>query len=153
MIAAWATLAWALLPEGGIRSAMFVLATSSWIGTLAINASPFMRFDGYFIVSDALDIPNLHARSFALARWKLREWLFDLGDAPPEYFKPATQKGLILFAWVTWIYRLVVFLGIAALVYFYFSNFLGFSCLASRLCGSFCGRSTVNGSPGRRVGR
>lgn len=125
VIAAWCTLAWALLPDGGAKSAAFVLATTSWVATLAINASPFMRFDGYFIVMDALDMPNLHSRSFAMARWKLREWLFALGDAPPEYFKPLPSKALILFAFGTWLYRLVLFLGIAALVYFYFFKLLG----------------------------
>lgn len=125
IIAAWATLAWALLPEGSLRSAAFVLATTSWVATLAINASPFMRFDGYFILSDALDMPNLHGRSFALARWKLREWLFALGEEPPEYFKPSQARTLIAFAWATWIYRLVLFLGIAVLVYFYFFKLLG----------------------------
>ena len=125
LIAAWATLAWGLLPEGNLRSAFFVLATSSWLSTLAINASPFMRFDGYFILSDALDMPNLHERSFALARWKLREWLFRLGEEPPEYFAPGTQRGLLAFAWATWIYRLVVFIGIALLVYHFFFKALG----------------------------
>ena len=125
VIAAWATLAWALFPEGGVKSAAFVLATTSWVATLAINASPFMRFDGYFILMDALDMPNLHGRSFAMARWKLREWLFGLGDAPPEYFKPLQAKALIAFAFGTWLYRLVLFLGIALLVYFYFFKVLG----------------------------
>ena len=125
LIAAWATLAWALLPDGGLRSALFVLATTSWVATLAINASPFMRFDGYFIVSDWLDMPNLHGRSFALARWKLREWLFGLGEAPPEHFSPARERGLIAFAWATWLYRLVVFIGIALLVYEFFFKLLG----------------------------
>ena len=125
MVAAWATLAWALLPDGALRSAAFVLATISWVATLAINASPFMRFDGYFILSDWLDLPNLHERSFALARWKLRETLFDLGEDPPEHFPRRQQWGLIAFAWATWIYRLVLFLGIAALVYHYFFKLLG----------------------------
>ena len=125
VIAAWATLAWALLPEGGMKSAAFVLATTSWVATLAINASPFMRFDGYFILMDALDMPNLHARSFALARWKLREWLFGLGDAPPEHFTPGQTRAMIAFGWATWIYRLVLFLGIAVLVYFFFFKLLG----------------------------
>ncbi len=124
-IAAWATLAWALLPDGGLRSAAFFLATTSWITTLAINVSPFMRFDGYFILSDWLDLPNLHERSFALARWKLREFLFGLGEAPPEHFPPRRQAGLIAFAWVTWLYRLVVFLGIAVLVYHFFIKAIG----------------------------
>jgi putative peptide zinc metalloprotease protein len=124
-IAAWATLAWALLPDGALRSACFILATTSWISTLLINASPFLRFDGYFILSDALDMPNLHSRSFELARWKLRQWLFNLGEEPPEFFSPAAQRALVLFAWVTWIYRLVVFIGIALLVYHFFFKLLG----------------------------
>ncbi|MCQ4345837.1 HlyD family efflux transporter periplasmic adaptor subunit [Pseudomonas stutzeri] len=125
VIAAWATLAWALLPDGGLRSAAFVLATTSWVATLAINASPFMRFDGYFILSDWLDMPNLHERSFALARWKLREWLFALDEERPEHFSPRREAWLIAFAWATWLYRLVVFLGIAVLVYHFFVKLLG----------------------------
>ncbi len=125
VIAVWATLAWALLPAGGAQSAAFVLATTSWVATLAINASPFMRFDGYFILMDALDLPNLHGRSFALARWKLREWLFDLGEDPPEHFSRPMTIGLIAFAWATWLYRLVLFLGIAVLVYHFFIKLVG----------------------------
>ena len=125
VVAVWATLAWALLPEGGLQSAAFVLATTSWVATLAINASPFMRFDGYFILMDALDMPNLHGRSFALARWKLREWLFGLGDAPPEHFAPAQARAMVAFAWGTWFYRLVLFIGIAVLVYVFFFKLLG----------------------------
>lgn len=124
-VAAWATLAWGLLPDGELRSAVFVLATTSWVATLAINASPFMRFDGYFILSDWLDMPNLHERSFALARWKLREWLFDLGEERPERFKPGKERALIAFAWITWAYRLVVFLGIAVLVYHFAVKAIG----------------------------
>jgi putative peptide zinc metalloprotease protein len=125
LIAVWATLAWALLPEGGAKSIAFMLATVSWITTVAINASPFMRFDGYFIVSDWLDLPNLHGRSFALARWHLREKLFGLGDPPPEHFSPRRTRALVLFAWATWLYRLGVFFGIALLVYHFFFKLAG----------------------------
>ena len=125
VIAVWSTLAWAVLPNGPLQNAAFVLATTSWVATLAINASPFMRFDGYFILMDALDMPNLHGRSFALARWKLREWLFGLGDAPPEHLNPQRQTALIIFGWCTWLYRLVLFLGIAVLVYNHFFKVLG----------------------------
>ncbi len=125
VVAVWATLAWALVPEGTLRGAMFVLATTSWVATLAINASPFMRFDGYFILCDALDTPNLHERSFALARWRLREWLFALEAPPPEHFTPRRQAAFIAFAWATWVYRLIVFIGIAVLVYHFFIKLVG----------------------------
>lgn len=124
-IAAWASLAWTLLPDGTARNAAFLLATTTWIATLAINASPFLRFDGYFLLSDWLDTPNLHARAFALARWKLREVLFDLGEERPESLPAGRQRFLIVFAWITWAYRLVLFLGIALLVYHFFFKLLG----------------------------
>ena len=66
----------------------FLLATTTWVSTVLINASPFMRFDGYFLLSDFLQMPNLHACAFALARWDLRERLFALGEPAPEHFPP-----------------------------------------------------------------
>ncbi|MFZ9374526.1 MAG: efflux RND transporter periplasmic adaptor subunit [Burkholderiaceae bacterium] len=84
-----------------------------------------MRFDGYFILCDALDMPNLHERSFALARWKLREWLFGLNDPMPESLSTRQQRWMMAFAWMTWLYRLVLFLGIAVLVYTFFFKALG----------------------------
>jgi putative peptide zinc metalloprotease protein len=125
IIAVWATLAWAFLPDGLLRHMAFLLSTTTWISTLVVNCSPFMRFDGYFVLADFLEMPNLHARAFALGRWKLREWLFGLGAAPPEHVRPTLRRGLLAFAYLTWIYRLVVFLGIAALVYTFFIKAVG----------------------------
>jgi len=124
-LAAWATLAWVLLPDGALRNGAFLLATTTWLSTLVINASPFLRFDGYFLLMDALELPNLHQRSFALARWRLRELLFALGDEVPEYFSLRRQRFLILFACITWCYRLIIFVGIAVLVYLMFPKPLG----------------------------
>lgn len=125
ILAAWALLAWTLLPDGALRGICFFVATTSLVATLAVNASPFMRFDGYFLLCDAVGIPNLHPRSFAYARWWLREKLFHLGDPKPEEFSEKYETFILLFAFVTWIYRLVVFFGIALLVYHYFFKALG----------------------------
>lgn len=124
-IAAWSTLLWALLPDGTAKTVAFLLATTTWVSSVLINASPFMRFDGYFLLSDWLEMPNLHNRSFALARWDLRERLFALGESVPEVFPKNRHQGLIVFAYVIWVYRLIVFLGIAALVYTFFIKALG----------------------------
>lgn len=125
-LATFATLLWALSPEGAAKNVLFVLASSTWLMTLAINASPFMRFDGYFILSDALDFPNLHERGFACARWWLRRVFFGLEETLPEpALSPRSRGWLIAFAFMTWIYRLVVFLGIALLIYHLFFKLLG----------------------------
>lgn len=74
-IAAWALLSWTWLPDGPVRTAMFLLGTFTWISTVVVNLSPFMRFDGYFALCDVLDQPNLHERSFSMARWWVRRVL------------------------------------------------------------------------------
>ncbi|MBP2300819.1 site-2 protease family protein [Azospirillum picis] len=120
-----ATFLWSFLPEGPLRSAAFLVATTTWLTSVAINASPFMRFDGYYLLADWLGIANLQPRSFAMARWRLREVLFGFGDPPPEPLAPRTRLILILYAWVTWAYRLFLFLGIALLVYYFFIKVVG----------------------------
>ncbi|TWB63874.1 HlyD family efflux transporter periplasmic adaptor subunit [Nitrospirillum viridazoti] len=124
-LAAYATLAWSFLPEGPVKAAAFLLATTSWIMTVLVNTSPFMRFDGYFLLSDLLDVPNLHDRAFALGRWWLRERLFHLGEPVPEELPAKRRNLLIALAFATWIYRFTLFVGIAALVYHLFFKVLG----------------------------
>lgn len=124
-LAAFATLAWSVLPDGPMRAGAFLLATTTWIGTLTINASPFMRFDGYFLLSDWLDMPNLHDRAFAIGRWWVRERLFGFDDPQPEPCAPGRRRFLIGFSFATWLYRLVVFFSIALVVYHTFFKALG----------------------------
>ena len=132
-LAACATLAWSVLPEGVLRAGAFLLATTTWIGTLAINASPFMRFDGYFLLSDWLSIPNLHDRAFAFGLWGMHEWLFGFGDPQPEPCTPGRRRFLIAFSFMTWAYRLVVFFSIALIVYHAFFKALGIVLFAVEL--------------------
>lgn len=125
MLAGFATFLWAFLPDGHLRSIAFIVATTSWMMSLFVNLNPFMRFDGYYILGDAWGIPNLQPRAFAMARWWIREKLFQLGHPPPEKFARTTHRALIAYAIATWIYRVILFLGIALLVYHFFFKALG----------------------------
>lgn len=125
LLACWATLAWGLLPDSGLRSVCFIVGTATWVTTLLLNMSPFMRFDGYFVLSDWSGIPNLHEEAGVLGKWKLRKLLFGFDDPMPEVTAPSKAPWLIVFAWFTWVYRFSVFLGIAALVYHFSVKILG----------------------------
>ncbi|HMQ58966.1 MAG TPA: biotin/lipoyl-binding protein, partial [Rhizobiaceae bacterium] len=120
MLAVIATWLWVLLPDGLGRSIAFSVATVGWVASLGVNLSPFMRFDGYYLFSDAIGVQNLQQRAFALGRWRLREWLFGLGDPVPEVFARPRRRLLVAYAYATWIYRFFLFLGIALLVYHFF---------------------------------
>lgn len=132
-LAAWATLAWSLLPDGNLRTAAFVLATMTWVTSVLINLSPFMRFDGYFLLCDALDLPNLHERSFAQARVWLRRLLLGWGLPWPEDFGVPARRALVAFALATWSWRLVLYLGIAWTVYAFGFKLLGVGLFAVEL--------------------
>jgi putative peptide zinc metalloprotease protein len=126
VLAVFSTLLWALSPEGAAKSVFFVLASTTWVMTLAVNLSPFMRFDGYFVLSDLLDFPNLHERGAAVAKWWQRRTFFGLEEPMPEpQLRPRQRAALIAFAYVTWAYRLTVFIGIALLVYHFAFKLLG----------------------------
>ncbi|GAA0693122.1 hypothetical protein GCM10009104_20480 [Marinobacterium maritimum] len=120
-----ATFLWGILPDGALRSAAFFVATTSWITSVLVNISPFLRFDGYYAFSDLLGVENLQQRAFALGRWRLRRWLWGLDDPLPEPMPRQRARLLTLYAWGTWIYRFFLFLGIALLVYHFFFKLLG----------------------------
>ncbi len=125
VLAGLSLIGWALSPPGPLRSAFFYLATTSVVMTLALNISPFMRFDGYYVLSDALDMPNLHERAGAQAKTWMRRTFLGWQDPWPEHFEPVKHKTMILFALGTWIYRFFLFLGIAVAVYLMFFKLLG----------------------------
>lgn len=125
VLAVLALLAWSLLPDGPLRTAAFMLASATWITTLLVNLNPFMRFDGYFLVSDLWGVENLQQRAFALCRWRLREALFGYGQPMPEPWPPALRRRLLVWGYGAWIWRAVLFFGIALAVYHLFFKVLG----------------------------
>ncbi|MEL6288021.1 MAG: site-2 protease family protein [Pseudomonadota bacterium] len=129
-VACLATLAWAFLPDGPLRAVAFVLATTGWVLSLLVNLNPFMKFDGYYLLVDGLQIPNLQARSFALGRWWLREALFDLRHPRPDVFPMRESRGLAIYGMAVWLYRLILFIGIALIVYHLFFKLLGVALFA-----------------------
>ena len=117
VVACIATFLWSFLPEGPMKGLAFAMATTSWVLSLGLNLNPLMRFDGYYILSDAAGIENLQSRAFAIGRWRLRELLFALGHSPPEELPVLTRRWLALYAWAVWIYRFFLFTAIAIVVY------------------------------------
>lgn len=112
---------WNFAPEGILKSIFFLLATTTWLLSLLVNLNPLMRFDGYYLLSDMLSMPNLEIRSFTMARWWLREKLFAIKGLSPEKIR----KPFVFYAFSIWVYRFLLFLGIALLVYHFFFKVAG----------------------------
>ncbi|AMO57230.1 efflux RND transporter periplasmic adaptor subunit [Endozoicomonas montiporae] len=125
VVASLALFLWPFLADAAVKNIVFMLAAVTWVTSLLINLNPFMRFDGYYLLSDWWRIDNLQHRAFTLARWQLREWLFDLNAPAPENWSKGQKRKLLFYAYGTWIYRFLLFLAIALLVYHFFFKALG----------------------------
>lgn len=133
IIAVIASFAWLILDDGFLRSLAFIVASTSWVMTLFINLNPFMRFDGYYLLSDALNIENLQGRSFQYARWKIRKALWGFQSQPPEPLTKRRKTFFMLYACLTWLYRVTVFFAIALAVYHLFFKALGVTLMLAEL--------------------
>jgi putative peptide zinc metalloprotease protein len=109
VIAAIATWVWWYTPHSPVVNniALCVMVLCS-ISTVVFNANPLMRFDGYYIMADWLEIPNLRDRSNRL----LKNWWCEtcLGiEVPPEpYMEPTRQILFIAYAVVAYLYRWII---------------------------------------------
>jgi putative peptide zinc metalloprotease protein len=125
-LSAFALLLWNFVPAGSVvQSLCFMVVTIALISSLLINLNPLMRFDGYYMLSDALGYENLQARSCAFARWKIRKFLFSSEESPPEDIPTSSENFMVRFGIALLIYRFFLFVGIAIAVYHIFFKPLG----------------------------
>lgn len=116
-LAAIALLLWHFLPAGLGKSTAFFVALVSLAGSLLVNLNPLMKFDGYYLLSDALGIENLQDRACLWAKWRLRRMLWGWKDEAPEDISLRQQRFFQYFGFALWIYRLFLFMGIAWVVF------------------------------------
>ncbi len=69
-----AALCMLLWPGLAINSFLFKMAGFAYT-TVFLNVNPLLKFDGYYLLSDALDIPALQERSLAFVRHKLPQYI------------------------------------------------------------------------------
>ncbi len=125
MIAGVSVFVWAFAAGGPFKTAAFFMASVSLVTSLFLNLNPFMRFDGYYLLSDALGIPNLQTRAFVLGRWWMRRMLFGVQTPNPDRLSHGLTLFCIGYSYAIWCYRLLLFIGIAAYVYSFFIKLLG----------------------------
>jgi putative peptide zinc metalloprotease protein len=115
LVAAAATFLWWLSDAGTLlHDLCFGLMVVCGVSTLAWNANPLMRFDGYYVLSDWLEVPNLSERSAGFVRSGFLRWLGVevAAEAPPLPGKRLLFAG---YAVASYTYRLVMTAGV---VYF-----------------------------------
>ena len=112
-LAAIAFYFWLVLEPGLLRSVAYNVAVLGSVTTVLFNANPLLRYDGYFILSDLIEIPNLAARANRTWQYLVTRHLFGIRAAERPTATPAERRWLVAYAPLAFVYRLVVTLGIA----------------------------------------
>jgi putative peptide zinc metalloprotease protein len=110
-IAALATLVWSCTEPGPLNLLAFNAIVMASITTVLFNANPLMRFDGYYILSDLLEIPNLYALGQQSVSGWFRRWVLGLPTAPSGQ---ATSRQNVIrgYGWLSLVWRVVTLGGI-----------------------------------------
>jgi putative peptide zinc metalloprotease protein len=107
-MAAAAMLLWTVLQSSLLRDLALLVAITGLLSTLLVNGNPLMRFDGYFLLCDLLDLRNLAPRS---ARWwadAAKRRVLGVAPSAPLEALPGERGWLVAYAPLALVYRLVL---------------------------------------------
>lgn len=108
---------WASTPQTLLHQISFWLMLTCSVHTILFNANPLMRFDGYFIFSDWLDIPNLSQVAQRQFHGQLGAWF---GYEAPHETATRSSTFLCLFGLASLVYRC----GLVAAMLYVFHQFM-----------------------------
>ena len=111
-----ALILWAAAEPGLLRTICYNIIIVSGFSTLLFNGNPLQRFDGYYVLADAVEIPGLGTRSSAWMSWAFRRHI--LGDAtqPEPSATPGERWWFALYGPASFVYRFGLMLFIAFMV-------------------------------------
>ncbi len=115
-LAAAAFYLWLWLEPGLARATAYDAALMASVGTLLFNANPLLRYDGYFVLADALEIPNLGQRASRYWGWLAETRLLRRSGADSPVRAAGETFWFALYGPLSFVYRIVVTLSIALFV-------------------------------------
>lgn len=112
VLASIATFVWWFSDPGPLNYVCLNVMFISSVSTVMFNANPLLRYDGYYILSDVLEIPNLRQKSSTILSRKLGKWCLGL-EEPDDPFLPKRKQWLFaIYTVASAVYRWVVVLSI-----------------------------------------
>lgn len=128
-LAGIAMLVWLNAEPGLVRTLAFDTIVIAGVSTVLFNANPLLRFDGYYMLSDWLEIPNLKRRANRYLGYLCERYLL---ASRPE--RPLTAPGepawFVGYATASLLYRVVV---VAAILMFLGQKHFYFALIVSGL--------------------
>jgi len=107
-IASLALFIWLNAEAGLVRTLAYNTVFIAGLSTLIFNANPLMRYDGYYILSDFVEIPNLRTRSKAYFTYLCERYLFGNVDSEEQIATASERAWFVVFGILSFVYRAFV---------------------------------------------
>lgn len=104
VLASVATIVWRHAQPGVVQLVALNIMIICTLNTLLVNGNPLMRYDGYYIFSDFVEVPNLWQRSREALRYFWSEWLLGQPTADDPLLPAAQRPWLALYAVLSKVY-------------------------------------------------
>ena len=128
LIASIALILWANLGGGILKNLAYNVIIMASVSTVLFNINPLMRFDGYYMLTDLLDMPNLQQRSVQHLKYLLERYIFFKRDAEPVAETWSERFVYFLYGICSSVYRIFLFTGFIVAIsqhYLLLSFFMG----------------------------
>lgn len=110
--AAWV---WMVTAPGLLHQISFNIIFMCSVSTILFNANPLMKFDGYYMLSDALEVPNLKQKSSAAATTWAQRYLLGLRHTGvPQFFSYELGPVFGFYAVASYLYGWIVLYRISS---------------------------------------
>ncbi|MDM8557936.1 hypothetical protein [Candidatus Parabeggiatoa sp. HSG14] len=119
-IAALAMILWVSVEPGLVRAMAYNVMFICSISTILFNGNPLLRFDGYYLLSDAIEIPNLTSRATRYMGYLFQRYLLNIKELPSPAESLGEAGWLLLYGVAAFIYRIFIS---AVIVFFVASQF------------------------------
>ena len=116
-LASIAVFAWWMTGPGIIHNIAFAMMAVCSLNTVLVNGNPLLRYDGYYVMTDLLHVPNLMQKSTELVRHLIFRHALGI-DVPEPPFLPERRRWLfVTYAVLAYLYRLMLVVVISWFLY------------------------------------
>jgi len=115
-LACIALFVWLSVEPGVISTLAFNVMLIAGISTLFFNGNPLLRYDGYYVLSDLIGIPNLSSRSNQYIGYCLQRYLLGIHNASSPAHDPGERLWFAFYSPFSFIYRLSILFVIIMLI-------------------------------------
>lgn len=115
-VASLAMYVWVLAEPGVARAIAFNVMVVAGVSTLVVNGNPLLRYDGYYILSDLVEIPNLAQRGQKFLAYLWDRHVFGVLDMERSHETSVEKRWLIFYTPLAWCYRVFVTVSIILFV-------------------------------------